>query len=50
MKSRRMRWPGHVPFMTYKKNACRIWVRKPEGKRPLGRPRCGWEDIVKINV
>jgi hypothetical protein len=50
MKSRRMKWAGHVPLMRYKKNPYRIWVRKPEVKRPLGRPRCRWEDIVKMDL
>jgi hypothetical protein len=42
MKSRRMRWPGHVAQMGAKRNAYRILVGKPEGKRRLGRPRCRW--------
>jgi hypothetical protein len=40
IKSRRMRWAGHVTRMGEKRNACRLLVGKPEGKRPLGRPRC----------
>jgi hypothetical protein len=39
IKSRRMRWVGHVAQMGEKRNAYRILVGKPEGKRPLGRPR-----------
>jgi hypothetical protein len=39
-KSRRMRWAGHVARMGEKRNAYRLLVGKPEGKRPLGRPRC----------
>jgi hypothetical protein len=39
IKSRRMRWVGHVARMGEKRNACRILVGKPEGKRPLG---IGW--------
>jgi hypothetical protein len=39
IKSRRMRWVGHVARMGDKRNAYRILVGKPEGKRPLGRPR-----------
>jgi hypothetical protein len=31
-------------------NACRIWVGKPEGKRPLGRPRHRWEDRTKMDI
>jgi hypothetical protein len=43
IKSRRMRWAGHIARMLEKRNAYRLLVRKPEGKRPLGRPRlCGW--------
>jgi hypothetical protein len=38
-KSRRMRWAGHVEQMGAKRNAYRILVGKPEGRRPLGRPR-----------
>jgi hypothetical protein len=44
IKSRRMRWAGHVARME-KRKAYRLLVRKPEGKRPLGRPRCRWVDI-----
>jgi hypothetical protein len=39
IKIRRMRWAGHVARMGEKKNAYRLLVGKPEGKRPLGRPR-----------
>jgi hypothetical protein len=39
IKSRTMRWAGHVARMGEKRTAYRISVRKPEGKRPLGRPR-----------
>jgi hypothetical protein len=39
IKSRRMRWAGHVAGMGEKRNAYRLLVGKPEGKRPLGRPR-----------
>jgi hypothetical protein len=49
IRSRRMIWAGHVAFMGAKRNACRILVGKPEGKRPLGRPRHRWEDI-NMNV
>jgi hypothetical protein len=47
IKSRRMRWAGHVARMEAKKNACRILVGKPEGKRPLGRPRHRWWMVLK---
>jgi hypothetical protein len=49
IKSRRMRWAGHVARIGEKRNAYRILVGKPEGKRPLGRPRSGWVDNVKID-
>jgi hypothetical protein len=49
IKSRRMKWAGHVARMGAKRNACRILVGKPEGKRPLGRPRCKWEDNIKMD-
>jgi hypothetical protein len=39
IKSRRMRWAGHVARMGEERNAYRIFVRNPGGKRPLGRPR-----------
>jgi hypothetical protein len=45
-----MRWAGHVAGMGEKRNACKILVGKPEGKRPLGRPRCSWVDNIKIDV
>jgi hypothetical protein len=48
MKSRRMRFSGHVARMRETGNACRILVGKPEGKRPLGRPRRRWEDKIKL--
>jgi hypothetical protein len=43
-----MRWAGHVTPKGEKRNAYRILVRKPEGKRPLGRPRRRWMDNIKI--
>jgi hypothetical protein len=49
IKSRRMRLAGSVARME-KWNAYRILVGKPEGKRPLGRPRYKWEDNIKINL
>jgi hypothetical protein len=48
MKSRRMRWAGHVARMGEKRNAYRLLVGKPEGKRPLGRPRHRWVDNIRI--
>jgi hypothetical protein len=47
IKSRRMRWAGHVARMGETKNAYRILVGKPEGKRSLGRPRRRWVDNIK---
>jgi hypothetical protein len=48
--SRRMRWAGHVARMGAKRNAYRILVGKPEGKRPLRRPRCRWEDNIRKDL
>jgi hypothetical protein len=45
-----MRRAKYVARMGEKKNAYRIWVRKPEGKRPLGRPRHRWVDNIKIDL
>jgi hypothetical protein len=47
---KRMRWAGHVARMGEKRNACRILVGNPEGKRPLGRPRRRWVDNIKIDL
>jgi hypothetical protein len=49
-KSRRMRWSRHVARMGEKRNAFRILVGKPEGKRPLGRPRHRWVDEIKMDL
>jgi hypothetical protein len=49
-KSRRMRWPGHIGLMGEKRDAYRISVGKPEGKRPLGRPKRRWVDNIKIDL
>jgi hypothetical protein len=48
IKSRRVRWAGHVARMGTKRNAYRILVGNPEGKRPLGRPRLRWVNIIKM--
>jgi hypothetical protein len=48
IKPRRMKWAGHVARFGAKRNAYRILVGKPEGRRPLGRPRCRWVDNIKI--
>jgi hypothetical protein len=50
IKSRRMRWAGHVARMEAKRNACRILVGKTEGKRPPGRPRRRWVYNIKIDL
>jgi hypothetical protein len=50
IKSRRMRWAGHVARMGEKRNVYRILVGKPEGKRPLGRPRHRWVDNIKMDL
>jgi hypothetical protein len=50
IKSRRMRWVGHVAGPGEKRNAYRIGAGKPEGNRPLGRPRRRWVDNVKIDL
>jgi hypothetical protein len=49
IKSRRMRWTGQVARMGKKRNACRLFVGKPEGKRPLGRLRHRWEDNIRMD-
>jgi hypothetical protein len=50
IKSRRMRWAGHVARMGEGRGAYRIMVGRPEGRRPLGRPRCRWEDNIKMDL
>jgi hypothetical protein len=50
IKSRRMRWAGHVTPMGAKRNSYRILAGKPEGKRPLGRLRCRWVDNIKMEL
>jgi hypothetical protein len=50
IKSRRMRWVGHVARMGEKRNAYRILVGSPAGKRPLGRPRRRWVDHIKMDL
>ena len=50
LKSRRLRWAGHVARMEQSRNAYRVLVRKPEGKRPLERPRRRWEDNSKMDL
>jgi hypothetical protein len=50
IKSRRMRWAGHIARMAEKGAAYRILVGRPEGRRPLGRPRRRWEDNIKMDL
>jgi hypothetical protein len=44
------RWAGHVAHMGEDRGVHRVLVGKPEGKRPLGRPRCRWEDNIKMDL
>jgi hypothetical protein len=50
IKSRRLRWAGHVARMGERRGAYRALVGKPEGKRPLGRLRRRWEDNIKMDL
>jgi len=50
IKSRRMRWAGHVARMAEGRGVYRVLVGKPEGKRPLGRPRRRWEDNIEMDL
>ena len=50
IKLRRMRWVGHVACMGERRGVYRVLVRKPEGKRQLGKPRRRWEENIKLNL
>ena len=50
IKSRRMRWAGHVACMGEEKGSYRVLVGKPEGKRQLGRPRRRWVDNIRMDL
>jgi hypothetical protein len=50
IKSRRTRWAGHVARMGEGRGVYRVLVGRPEGKRPLGRPRRRWENNIKLNL
>ena len=50
IKSRRMRWVGHVGHMGEKRGVCRVLVEKHEGKRPLERCKRRWEDNIKMDL
>jgi len=50
IKSRRMRWAGHVARMGEERGVYRVWVGKPEGKSALGRPRHSWVDNIRTEL
>jgi hypothetical protein len=50
VKSRRMRWAEHVARMGEERKLCKVLVGKPEGKRPLGRPRRRWEYEIRMDL
>jgi hypothetical protein len=50
IKSRRMRWAGHVARMGEERGVCRVLVGKPEGRRPLGRPMHRWVDNIRMDL
>ena len=50
IKSRRMRWAGHVACMGEETGAYRVLVGKPDGKRPLGRPSRRWVDNIRMDL
>ena len=50
IKSRRTRWAGHVARMGEERGVYRVLVGKPEGKRPLGRPRRRWVDNIRMDL
>jgi hypothetical protein len=50
IKASRMRWAGHVARMGEVRDAYNILVGRPEGRRPLGRPRRRWEDNIKMGL
>jgi hypothetical protein len=50
IKSRRMRWAGQVARMGEQRGVYWVLVGKPEGNRPVGRPRLRWEDNIKMNL
>jgi hypothetical protein len=50
IKSRRMRWAGHVARMGEERNVYRVLTGKPEGKRLLGRPRRRWDDGIRMDL
>jgi hypothetical protein len=50
IKSRRMKWAGHVARMGEERNVYRVLMGKPKGKRPFGRPRRRWEDGIRTDL
>jgi hypothetical protein len=50
IKSRRVRWAGHVARKGERRDVNRVLVGRPESKRPLGRPRRRWEDNIKMDI
>jgi hypothetical protein len=50
LKSRRMKWAGHVACMWAKRNACRVLMGKPERKRLPGKCRHRWKDKIKMDL
>ena len=50
IKSKRIRWARHVARMGEREGVYRVLVGKPEKKRQLGRPRCRWEDNIKMDL
>ena len=50
IKSRRMRWAGHVTRMGEERGVYRVLLGKPEGRRPLGRPRRRWVDNIRMDI
>jgi hypothetical protein len=50
IKPRRMRWAGHVVYMRKERGVYRVLVGKPEGNKPLGRPRHRWENNIKMDL
>jgi len=49
IKSRIIRWAGHVARMGERRGISRVLVEKPEGRRPLGRPRRRWDDNIQMD-
>jgi hypothetical protein len=50
IKPRRMRWAGHMAHMGEERNVYKVLMEKPEGKRPLGRPKCRWEGGIRMDL